>query len=48
MLTGNVPADLSRIAAFYADKQGLHPKQQAPIRFRDPGQGDSLQGPTTV
>jgi 1-acyl-sn-glycerol-3-phosphate acyltransferase len=34
-LSGDVDADLRRIAAFYADKQGWRPERAGPIRFRD-------------
>ena len=34
-LSGNVEADMSRIAAFYAGKRGRHPEQQGPVALRD-------------
>lgn len=32
-LSGDPAADLARMAAFYADKRGLHPRQAGPVRF---------------
>jgi len=34
-LTGDVAADMDRIRAFYADKAGRRPGQQAPVRLSD-------------
>ena len=34
-LTGNVPADMARLRAFYAAKRGRHPQNQGPVRLRD-------------
>lgn len=34
MPTGDIAADIARIRAFYADKQGLHPENQGEIRVR--------------
>ena len=34
-LTGDVAADMARIAAFYADKTGKHPQNAGPIRLDD-------------
>lgn len=34
-LGGDVAADMAAIAAFYADKRGRRPAQQAPVRLRD-------------
>jgi 1-acyl-sn-glycerol-3-phosphate acyltransferase len=33
--TGDVAADMARIAAFYADKVGRHPERMGPVRMRD-------------
>lgn len=33
-LSGDVDADMARIAAFYADKRGFHPEKAGPVRFR--------------
>jgi 1-acyl-sn-glycerol-3-phosphate acyltransferase len=33
MMTGDVDADLARIAAVYAGREGRNPEQQTPIRF---------------
>ncbi len=32
--SGNQATDMARIAAFYADKRGLHPEQAGPVRLR--------------
>ena len=34
-LTGDLAADMARIRAFYAGKQGRHPENQGPIRLRE-------------
>jgi len=34
-LTGDIAADMARIRAFYAGKQGRHPENQGPIRLHD-------------
>ncbi|WP_422115255.1 1-acyl-sn-glycerol-3-phosphate acyltransferase [Brachybacterium sp. UNK5269] len=34
-LTGDVPADMDRIRAFYADKSGYHPELRVEPRLRD-------------
>ncbi len=34
-LTGDVHADMARIAAFYADKEGRRPENQGPVRLHD-------------
>ena len=34
-LTGDTPADMTRIRSFYAGKRGRHPESQTPIRLRD-------------
>ncbi len=34
-LSGDVPADLAMIAKAYEGRNGLHPEQASPIRFRD-------------
>lgn len=34
-LTGDVPADMERIRAFYADKSGFHPEHRVEPRLRD-------------
>ncbi len=34
-LTGDVRADMARIAAFYADKEGRRQERQGPVRLRD-------------
>ena len=34
-LTGDVAADMARIAAFYSDKTGKHPQNAGPIRLDD-------------
>jgi len=34
-LTGDVAADMARIAAFYADKRGRRPENQGPVKLRD-------------
>lgn len=36
-LTGDVPADMDRIRAFYADKSGLRPELRTEPRLRDEG-----------
>jgi len=34
-LTGNVAADMARIAEFYADKRGRRPENQGPVKLRE-------------
>ena len=34
-LTGDPPADMKRIGAFYADKHGYRPEKQGPVALRD-------------
>ncbi|WP_448810619.1 1-acyl-sn-glycerol-3-phosphate acyltransferase [Agromyces bauzanensis] len=41
-LTGDVPADMDRIRAFYADKAGFRPERRVEPRLRDEHPGDSV------
>ena len=34
-LSGDLDADMAQLRAFYADKRGLYPERQSPIRLRD-------------
>ena len=34
-LTGDIPADMDRIRAYYADKSGLHPELRSEPRLRE-------------
>jgi cytochrome c553 len=36
-LTGDIDADMARIAAFYADKTGKRPENAGPVRLGDGG-----------
>ena len=38
-LTGDLDADMAKVRAFYADKRGLYPERQSPIRLRDKAAG---------
>jgi len=38
-LTGDVAADMARIAAFYADKVGRHPERAGPVRLPEDFEG---------
>jgi len=40
-LTGDVPADMDRIRAFYADKQAKFPAQVTPVRLREEEETDA-------
>lgn len=40
-LTGDVAADMDRIRAFYADKRGLRPGNQGPVRLHEEGEPPS-------